>query len=213
MTASLKQRTRKHWLLRERNPEREEAWLRSARQGDVDAFESLCALWRGPLLHFARSYCKGDRETAEDIVQSSFLALWVKIDQIKDAEHLRPWLYRVARFKSINWLRKHRPNGERRQSLDYAADRGHELPDRRYDPLRRALQVEPENPWHAALHRAIDRLPAIYIAVVRLHYLRRLTSREISVLLSINHTTVKMRLLRARELLRASVPRELRRGP
>lgn len=197
--------------VREAPDARAERLLAGARAGSEADFQALCARWRGPLTNFATSYCKGDAVTAQDIVQETFLTAWQKIDQIRDAEHLRPWLYRVARFKSINWLRKHRPKGRVTLSIDYAADRGHEVPDRGFDPLRRALRVEPDNPWHDAVHKAIARLPKIYIAVVRLHYMRRLTSAEVALLLQVNRTTVKMRLLRARELLRPLLLEEMRK--
>ena len=201
-------------LVRERRPDpTAEAWLVAAKQGSESDFRQLCALWRGPLTNFATSYCKGDAATAQDIVQETFLVAWQKIEQIKDAEHLRPWLYRVARFKAINWLRKHRPQGRAQLSTTYAAERGHDVEDDGFDPLQRAMTVEPDNPWIPAVHRAIGELPEIYIAVVRLHYLRRLTAREISLLLSINLTTVKMRLLRARELLKPILIREMGREP
>lgn len=200
-------------LLRETPDPLAERWLRRAQAGSEQDFDRLCARWRGPLTNFATSYCKGDATTAQDIVQETFITAWQKLDQIKDAEHFRPWLYRVARFKAINWLRKHHPRGRAPLSTDVAAERGHDVPEDGFDPVRRAMEIEPDNPWVDAVHRAIQQLPEIYIAVVRLHYMRRLTAREISILLQLNLTTVKMRLLRARELLKPILLREMGREP
>ena len=190
-----------------------EGWLLAAKQGSEADFVELCRLWQGPLMNFATSYVRGDAATAQDIVQETFVTAWQKIDQIKDAERLKPWLYRVARFKAINWLRKHRPKGRPQLSTDVAADRGHDVEGEGFDPLQRALRVEPGNPWIPALHEAIAELPEIYVAVVRLHYMRRLTAREIALLLELNLTTVKMRLLRARQLLKPMLLARMGREP
>ncbi len=189
---------------------------RLAQNGDVIDFHAMCDRWRDPLQRFATSYCKGDHAVAQDIVQETFIVAWNKLEQIKSAEHLRPWLYRVARFKAINWLRKRGPKGRPLDSIEYAAERGHDIADLMFDPLRRAMTAEPGNPWKAAVHEAIERLPMIFIGVVRLHYLRCLTTREVADLLQLNQTTVKMRLLRARQLLKTLVLEEMaktRRDP
>ncbi len=201
-------------LARERRPDpRAEGWLAAAKQGSQPDFVRLCERWEGPLSNFLTSYCKGDATTAQDLVQETFVTAWQKLEEVKDSEHLRAWLYRVARFKAINWLRKHHPRGRVAFSSTYAADRGLDVEGDGFDPLVRAMTVEPDNPWIPAVHASIAELPAIYIAVVRLHYLRRLTAREISLLLGINLTTVKMRLLRARQLLKPILLRKMGREP
>lgn len=200
-------------LVRERGDPVAERWLREAQAGSEADFQELCGLWEGPLMNFATSYVRGDAATAQDIVQETFVTAWQKIDQIKNAEHLKPWLYRVARFKAINWLRKHRPKGRQHLSTDVAAESGHDVEGDDQDPLQRVLRVEPKNPWVDAVHEAIADLPEIYVAVVRLHYMRRLTAREIALLLQLNLTTVKMRLLRARQLLRPLLVKRMGREP
>ena len=187
--------------------------LEGARRGGTAEFRALCEYWHGPLLRFATSYCRGDEGAAEDIVQETFLTAWNKIEQIRDAEHLKPWLWRVARFKAISWWRRRKPAGRMHYSLECAAERGHHVPDPAFDPLRRAMRVEPDDPWKEALHAAIERLPYLYVGVMRLYYLREHSARQVAELLQLNETTVKMRLLRGRQLLRALVLEAMGREP
>ncbi|MGQ0604730.1 MAG: bifunctional nuclease domain-containing protein, partial [Anaerolineales bacterium] len=62
---------------------------------------------------------------------------------------------------------------------------------------------------HALVHRAIEALPAEQQAAVRLHYLDGLTLEEIGVIAGSPLGTIKARLHRAREKLRAQLLREL----
>lgn len=208
----LSARRRTAGLVAERPPAAWADLLERARARDRAAFTELRGVFAEPLQRFVTNYLRGDVETARDIVQESFLVTWNKVEEIKSIGHLRSWLYRVARFKAINHLRRRSPNGRPVASLDASAARGHELPDTPadVDPLRRMMVREPGNPWVPALRRAIARLPQRHVAVVRLHYLRGLPTREVGTLLHLNNTTVKMRLLRARKMLRKLVLEEMR---
>jgi RNA polymerase sigma factor (sigma-70 family) len=191
------------------DPRPEDGPPRLAQNGDVLDFHAMCERWRDPLQRFATSYCRGDHAVAQDIVQETFLVAWNKLEQIKSAEHLRPWLYQVARFKAINWLRKRGPKGKPLDSIEHAAERGHDIADLAFDPLRRAMITEPGNPWSGAGQDAIARQPALFIGVIPRHNQRGQTTREVANLLQLNQTTVKMRLLRARHLLRSLVTQEM----
>ena len=192
-----------------------EQLLEQAQAGDREAFAQLRGVYARGILRFVTKFVRGDVEAARDIVQECFLATWNNLATMKSAGHMRSWLYRVARFRSIDHLRRRSPNGRPMTSLEVSAARGHEIPDPDADPLRRIMVKEPGNPWLPALRRAIARLPHHHVAVVRLHYLRGLPTREVGTLLSLNNTTVKMRLLRARQLLHKLVLEEMgeRGGP
>jgi RNA polymerase sigma-70 factor (ECF subfamily) len=186
-----------------------EALLECAQAGDADAFVAVRAHFEDSLMRYVTNYVRGDEVAAEDLVQETFLVAWRKLHQIQGPRHLRPWLYQVARYKAINHLRRRGPKGRPLRSLERLEAGSHEIPDPREDPLRRALRAEPGNPWVAALRRAIARLGRRHAAVVRLHYLRGLRTREVAELLGLTQTTVKMRLLRARKNLRKLVLEEM----
>ncbi len=184
--------------------------LAEARAGDARAFEQVRDRFEPALVGFIRGYMKGDDDTAMDVVQETFVVAWMKLDQIRDARHLRPWLYRVARFKAISFLRRRGPGGKAWHSLEFAAEHGADVPDpAMVDPLRQALRRDAADPWRGAVRTAIDRLPRLYVAVIRLFYDRGLTTRQVAHLLRLPRTTVKMRLLRGRALLRTLILEEM----
>lgn len=101
------------------------------------------------------------------------------------------------------------------ESIEYAAESGIDVAERQHiSPLGQAMLAEPADPWLGALQDCLARLPATYIAVVRLHYLHGYSAAEVARLLGLERAAVKMRLLRARKLLKQLVLEEVeaRRG-
>lgn len=80
------------------------------RRGNDSAFETLIGRYRVRLLAFTR-HMVGSAEDAEDILQE----VWVAAHRAMLADdrpiNVRPWLYRIARNRSLNHLRRPRPTG------------------------------------------------------------------------------------------------------
>lgn len=184
--------------------------LLRARAGDTRAFRRVSEQMAPRLVRYVCIFLKGDEDTAHDVVQDTFIAAWHKLDTIRDGDHLRPWLYRVARCKAITWLRRRGPRGAPMDSIERAREMGREVADRGPgDGARMHRRGADSEAQVQALRRAVARLPPIYAGVVRLHYLRGHGTRETAQLLGVPRTTVKMRLYRARQKLRAMLERDM----
>ncbi len=98
------------------------------RKGNHAAFEALVARYQTRLAGFCR-HMLGSREDAEDVLQEVFAAAFNAI-QADDREILvRPWLYRIARNRSLNHLRRQKPIGV--DSMDvHLADQGQTTADK-----------------------------------------------------------------------------------
>jgi len=152
----------------------------------------------GPaLVRYVQGYLRGDLDAAHDVVQETFLTAWLRRDRIRDGQHLRPWLYRVARYKAISWIRR---SGPRNASLRALCDESGPGPAQ--SPVGPRTAPGDDDPLLDALARALERLPPHYLGAVRLHYLHGHDSAETARLLGLPVTTVKMRLHRARAALR-----------
>lgn len=124
----------------------------------------------------------GDVQEAEDAVQDTFLCYLEKRPELRDGEHEKAWLLKVAanRCKSVLRRRKRRPTVE---LLDiYPA------------PEREDGSQE--------LVEAILALPPNQRSAVHLHYYEGYTSEEIGAILGQRPGTVRSHLSRAREALR-----------
>lgn len=74
------------------------------RRGYAGAFEALVARYEGRLFAFCRRLL-GSPEDAEDVLQETLAAAFTAIVADERPIHVRPWLYRIARNRSLNHLR------------------------------------------------------------------------------------------------------------
>jgi RNA polymerase sigma-70 factor (TIGR02960 family) len=82
----------------------EDALLRSARDGDEQAFGELTEPHRAQLrVHCYRML--GSVDDAEDVVQETLLAAWRGLAGFEGRASLRNWLYRIATNRCLNALR------------------------------------------------------------------------------------------------------------
>jgi RNA polymerase sigma factor (sigma-70 family) len=75
------------------------------RRGQHAAFEVLCARYQSRLLSFCR-HMLASREDAEDVLQEVFAAAFNAVLADERDINVRPWLYRIARNRSLNHLRR-----------------------------------------------------------------------------------------------------------
>ena len=85
------------------------------RNGDDHAFEAIVDRYQARLLGFCRQML-GSTEDAEDVLQEVFVNAYRAILADNREIKLRPWLYRIARNRCLNHLRK--PVAEGRDSMD-----------------------------------------------------------------------------------------------
>jgi RNA polymerase sigma factor (sigma-70 family) len=85
------------------------------RSGNAGAFETIVDRYQGRLLGFCRQML-GSTEDAEDVLQEVFVnAYRAMLGDDRDI-NLRPWLYRIARNRCLNHLRK--PTADAQESMD-----------------------------------------------------------------------------------------------
>src|SRR4029077_1491089 len=75
------------------------------RRGQHAAFETLCSRYQSRLLFFV-PHMLGLKEDAEDVLQEVFVAAFNAILADEREINVRPWLYRIARNRSLSPLRK-----------------------------------------------------------------------------------------------------------
>jgi RNA polymerase sigma factor (sigma-70 family) len=85
------------------------------RSGNPGAFETIVDRYEGRLLGFCRQML-GSTEDAEDVLQEVFVNAYKAMLRDEREINLRPWLYRIARNRSLNHLRK--PTADAQESMD-----------------------------------------------------------------------------------------------
>jgi RNA polymerase sigma factor (sigma-70 family) len=81
------------------------------RKGHQHAFDALVERYQARLLGFCRQML-GSTEDAEDVLQEVFVAAYNAMVADERPIAVRPWLYRIARNRSLNHLRKPTADGQ-----------------------------------------------------------------------------------------------------
>ncbi len=136
----------------------------------------------------------GDRHATEDVVADVFLTVLRVLPRYRYVgTPLRYWLLRIATNAVNRWARRQRRGRWRSVPLDEL-----DLADAR--SLSTASPVDPEQ-----AQRALLSIAPKYQAVLALHYLEGLSVKDVAAVIGCRAGTVKSRLARARDALRAAL--------
>lgn len=172
------------------------------RAGDTTALGEAYDEHAQVLFRYAMRVC-GDQAAAEDVVSATFLEAWRCRERLRpDGDGLRPWLLGIA----TNILRSTAREARRRDTaLARLADRG-VLPDFADDVVTRLYDTEQLTAARAALKRLRRRDREVFALVVW----AGLDYAAAGEALGIPTGTVRSRLSRARDRLRALADAELK---
>jgi len=169
--------------------------------GDEDACTALVSEHQRWVFQLAFNLL-GDMEEARDLSQDVFLLVFRTIDRFRCQSALRTWIYRIvvnqARNKQRWWRRRRRSE---QVSLEaHLEQRGDEvLADVSQEPDRALTRKETS----VRVWQAVSELPFDQRTAIVLREIDGLSYEEIAFSLGIAIGTVKSRLTRAREALRA----------
>ncbi len=169
----------------------------AARRNDSGAFEALVLRHQGPLYNFCLRML-GQTEDAADVAQETFVQLYSHLGRLDEREPIAPWLFRVARNRCIDIIRRRRTvplgvvddSGESVSGLEPADD----------EPLPEELAERAD--LQRLLSSAIAALPPAYSEVVALRYAGDRSFAEIAEILDCDEGAARVRFHRAKGLLR-----------
>ncbi|MBR4286495.1 MAG: RNA polymerase sigma factor [Clostridia bacterium] len=137
----------------------------------------------GEMLYRIAFVYLGNPDDTEDVLQDVFFTLLNNPPSFKDEEHQKAWLIRTTRNKAINLLKSASHKNVNIDDLQIRIDDHNK--DLHIDILKKVLSLSPK-----------------YKAVTVLYYYNDYSVDEISRILKISKSAVKMRLKRSRELLK-----------
>ncbi len=181
---------------------REAVLVERCASGDESACGELVAAHQRMVFGLAL-HLLGDRDEALDLSQEVFLRVFRTISSFRGQSALRTWIYRIvvnqARNRQRWWRRRHRAEqislDEHLQQFGDMESTGDVLPDRLLASKETAARI-----W-----QALDRLPFDQRTALILREVDGLRYEEIAFSLGVAVGTVKSRLTRARQALRADL--------
>jgi RNA polymerase sigma-70 factor (ECF subfamily) len=176
-----------------------------SRSGDRRAFAELVELYKDKIYHLGYRMLNQKQE-AEDVVQETFLRVYMNLERYDENQKFSTWIYRIATNLCIDRLRKRKPNYsiDAEMSDNDGTDWHAILPSDEAGPEDELILSETQQ----NIRNAIQSLPDKYRTVVVLRYLHDMSLQEISDVLEMPVTTVKTRVHRGREFLRKKLEPE-----
>ena len=179
--------------------------VNSARKGNQEAIATLYTQTYQDVYYVIRTMTKVNRETAQDLIQDTYLKAFQRLDQLREAEKFGAWIKKIAINSTVDYIRKNKDVLFSELSCDESYGE--------YD-------LEEDNPSHIPelvldrqetariLHDILDSLPTGQRAVISMHYFQGKTIKEIAVLMEKEEGTIKAQLNHGRKNL-ANKVREL----
>lgn len=164
-----------------------------ALDGDSVAFETLFKRYREEIYGLCMGRTGGNKEDANDLVQETFVKVYINLDKYDPKYTFGQWIYTIARNTFIDYVRRRRDNLsiEALASAPSLAPMADEEPDQRIINEQHSVQIE----------RCMASLPDKYRQMAEMRFVRELSYEEIAQQLGLPIGTVKTQIFRARERL------------
>lgn len=160
--------------------------VRLAKDGDEKALSRLITIHKG-LVYTVIYRMVNDADTSQDLTQETFIKAFLHIKRVKNYEHFRPWLCRIARNVVYDFFRK-----EKRHHTVSIDDVGEIAGQQGMEKTRKKMIMQD----------ALARLSERDRMLLTLAYYQGLTLAEAADVLEISEDNAKVALYRARKRLR-----------
>lgn len=162
--------------------------------GTAASFEYLYEQWSGKLYNFVLRISRGDRYLAEEIVQTVFIKVWEKRQELDADKSFGAFLCTIAKNQLTNIYQRRMSEYLYRSEAE------------RMTPADNTTEKEVE--YHLLdeyIHSLIGQLPPSRREIFRLSRMQHLSNKEIAARLHLSENTVESQLTKAIAFLRQHV--------
>lgn len=158
---------------------------------DQKAFKKIFDHYHAPLFYYVRKLVKADVD-AEEIMQESFVALYLNRRQLVQPDEVYPFLFTIVKRKTVSFFRRKVVAVKYLEQLkiDWKEDE-----DNSFTKLN-------EKELHRAHLNSIEELPSRQKQVYKMNKLEHKSYQEIADDLGISRNTVKNQLIAASKIIR-----------
>jgi len=193
----------------DQSPSTDEELVALCRAKDEVAVRELTRRHNRRLFRLARGVVRDDSE-AEDVVQAAYVRAFLGLERFRGEASFGTWIGRIVINEALGRLRQRRAtvdleiaDEDQWQGRVLAFPQASHPPDPEHSMAQRELVT--------ALERAIDALPESFRVVFMARLVEGLSIEETAALLRLRPETVKTRVHRARQRVRADLEKQL--GP
>ncbi len=175
----------------------DEEVIARVRAGETAFYEILMRRYNERLFRIARSILRDDNE-AEDVIQDAYVRAYASLHQFGGRALFSTWLAKIAVYEAYSRLRKQKRLQEFPANLEQKGQYMESMKSSDPDPEQQTLNREAVS----FLEQAVDALPDTYRCVFVLREVESMNTAETAACLDLTEEAVKVRLLRARQMLR-----------
>lgn len=174
--------------------------LRAISNGDEKAFEILYICYYKKFHNFLLKTTRQQEDKANDILQESFLRVWLNRDKLLEIENFEAWIYKVVSNEALTLIRKELHLKTKSNRLKLATSSENHII---FDP--KPIEF---NEIKSIVKKAISKLPPQRQNIYILSREEGLNSKEISIKLNISINTVYNTLTSALKTIREELNSE-----
>jgi RNA polymerase sigma-70 factor (ECF subfamily) len=173
--------------------------VRRILSGEKELFEILMRRHNQTLYRIVKGYLQDD-DDVEDVMQNTYLKSYDKLQQFQGSAAFSTWLIRIGINESLLKIRD-----TKKRNTVYISE--NELRYEKIVQLTDSKQMNPEklairHETRKLIEHAIERLPEKYRVIYILKEVEGLDNREIEKCLDISDSNIKVRLHRAKSILK-----------
>lgn len=171
--------------------------------GSHKAYADLMAIYREPLYMLLLKMTH-NTTTASDLTVDTFSKAFCQLHRYAPTGTFSSWLYAIGVNTYIDHLRRRHMDTLSLGSMQHESEGDpleYQIPSGQPNPEEQLMRMERDK----ALHQVVEELKQPYRQIVELRYYEDLSYEQIAERLNIPIGTVKIRLLRAKNLMQAIV--------
>lgn len=177
--------------------------------GSVELFEVIVKRYQKKLVNYIYRMIH-DFDSAMELCQEVFIKVYNSLDKYNPSYKFTTWIHRISSNATIDWMRKKKIDA---YSLDAGDDddspsMSQQIPSNELSPLENLEMGQ----LLSRIESAINELPYIYKQLIVLRHINELSYEEIAQTVDLPLGTVKNRIFRGREMLKAKLVAEMEGG-
>jgi RNA polymerase sigma-70 factor (ECF subfamily) len=182
--------------------DKDEELVAAILEGEVEKYEDLVKRYQGRVVNYLFRMLRS-REDAHDMAQEVFIRVYRALDRYNPDYKFSTWLFRVAQNAAIDSVRKRRIKTVSMELRENAEGESStfDFPSHGLNPYGELHNQE----RGSAIGAAIEELPGEYKELIQLRHFAELSYGEIAELKEMPLGTVKNKLFRGRQMLKAKL--------
>ncbi len=192
-------------LLDKKNPEllSDNEIISEVKAGNTNLFAILTERYNQQLFRIVRGYLH-NKDDVKDVMQSAYIKAFENLEQFRGEAQFSTWLIRIAINEALKKIKSQKNFSDINDVTD----------PKKFDQKERSAPT-PESKvinddMNKHLEKAIDTLPPKYRSVLIMREIEQMSTKETAEKLEITRSNVKVRLHRAKNMLRDEITDMLR---